>query len=315
MSGPLVTAIVPTFRRPHLLERSVESILRQAYRPLEVIVVDDESGDDTPKVLASFASRARELGIQYSWFTKPNGGPGLARNEAMRRGKGGYFAFLDDDDEWKPEKTALQVAAFAKQPDAGACFGRLVHAGKEDKPKPPLEEMQTGWVFSSLCAGKTRAYVVTLMVSRRMFEDTGGFGPHFNWEDTEFELRLSLHAPFICVPEVVTVVHTEAASVSREAGLEGDLKRDRLKLDLLDSIIAKNGNHPKFDLPATKILRARVFDEHIKHLVWLGRVADARAAWREGIAACGDHEVFRRLRRKLLRARVAGWFGRKLGKP
>lgn len=314
-SGPLVTGILPTFRRPQLLERSLGSMLRQTYRPLEIIAVDDESGDSTPQMLASFEPRARELGISYCWFSMQNGGPGLARNEAMRRAGGALLAFLDDDDEWLPEKTAQQVAAFAAHTDAGACFGRIAHPGREDRPKPLLDQMQTGWVFGSLCAGTTRAYIVSLMIRRQALEATGGFGPAFNWEDTEFELRLSLQVPFICVPKVLTLVHPGTASVSREAGLEGDLERDRLKLELLDKFIAGNSAHPRFDLEATKVLRARLYDEHIKHLVWLGRVGDARRALDEAGAACGDQPILRRLRGKLLRARVAGWFGLKLRKP
>lgn len=314
-NGPLVTAILTTFRRPQLLARSLGSILAQTYRPLDVIAVDDGSGDETPGVLAGFESRARELGVSYSWLTKANEGPGPARNEGMKGGKGDYFAFLDDDDEWLPEKTALQVGALLKAPDAGACFGRIAHPGRLDRPKPALEEMKTGWVFRSLCEGATRAYVVALMITRKAFEATGGFGPQRNWEDTEFELRLALSAPFISVPEVVCLVHAGQSSVSREAGLEGDLERDRLKLGMLDALIKTNRQRPRFDEAATMVLRARIYDEHIKHLVWLGRVAEARSAWAEAAALCGPQPVLRRLRGKLLRARVAGWFGVKLRKP
>jgi glycosyltransferase involved in cell wall biosynthesis len=77
-NGPLVTAILATYRRPQLLARSLGSIFAQTYRPLEVIAVDDGSGDDTPNVLAGFEARARELGISFSWLTKANEGPGLA---------------------------------------------------------------------------------------------------------------------------------------------------------------------------------------------------------------------------------------------
>ena len=59
--APLVSAVVPTYRRPRLLERSLGSILRQTYRPLELIVVDDGSGDDTQDVLSAFADKALEI--------------------------------------------------------------------------------------------------------------------------------------------------------------------------------------------------------------------------------------------------------------
>lgn len=313
--NPVVTAIVPTFRRPSLLERSLGSVLAQDYRPLELVVVDDSSGDNTPGVLAAFAPRALAAGVDYRWFTVPNGGPGLARNHAMQQARGAYFAFLDDDDAWLPGKLTRQVAALRAEPAAVASFSRFVHAGKEDRPKPSPDAMQDGWVFESLCAGTTRAYIVTLLITREAFEATGGFGNARNWEDTEFELRLALLGPFVAVPEVLTVVTPSPGSISREAGLEGDLQRDREKLGLLAGFVAARGKHPRFSAMAAASLRARIYDEHIKHLLWLGRVREARAAHEQAQAECGNHPLLLRLRRKLLRARVAGWFGLRVRRP
>ncbi|MBK9975157.1 MAG: glycosyltransferase family 2 protein [Planctomycetes bacterium] len=312
---PLVSAIVPTFRRPHLLQRSLGSVLAQTWRPLELVVVDDESQDNTPQVLQDFAAQAKAADVAFQWFTKPNGGPGLARNFGMQRAKGDYFAFLDDDDSWFAKKLERQIARMQQDPKAGAGFTQYVHHGKTDQPKPAPRYMQEGWVFAGLCAGNTRAHIQTLMITRQAFELTGGFGTNFQWEDTEFELRLSLHVPFLALQEPLTEIMTVPDSISRQAGLEGDLRRDRIKLGLLDELIANQGRHERFDLSATKLLRARIYDEHIKHLIWLGQVAQARATLQEALAACGAQEVLHRLRGKLLRARVAGWFGRKLKKP
>lgn len=312
---PLVSAIVPTFRRPHLLQRSLGSVLAQTWRPLELVVVDDESNDNTPQVLQEFAAQADKAGVAFQWFTKQNGGPGLARNFGMQRARGDYFAFLDDDDTWFASKVERQLARMRQDPQAGASFTQYVHHGKPDQPKPAPKYMQQGWVFAGLCAGNTRAHIQTLMITRRAFELTGGFGTNFQWEDTEFELRLALHVPFVALPEPLTEIMTVPDSISREAGLEGDLRRDRIKLGLLDEVIARNGTHERFDLAATRLLRARIYDEHIKHLIWLGQVAKARATLEEALAACGPQDVLHRLRGKLRRARVAGWLGLKLKKP
>jgi hypothetical protein len=62
-------------------------------------------------------------------------------------------------------------------------------------------------------------------------------------------------------------------------------------------------------------LRARIYDEHIKHLLWLGRIDEARAAWSDALRECGDQPLLRKLKGKLSRARIAKAFGRKLQKP
>jgi len=313
--APLVSAVVPTYRRPRLLERSLGSILRQTYRPLELIVVDDGSGDDTQDVLSAFADKAQAAGVDYRYFEKENGGPGPAKNFGMEQACGEYFAFLDDDDRWYPHKLENQLQMLALHPEAGVSFTRYVHEGKPDEPKPKPEQMRDGWVFETLCSGDTRAHLQTLVIRRAMFERCGGFSSHRNWEDTEYELRLSLETQFLAVREPLTVICTVESSVSREEGLEGDVERDRQKLSILDELVEKYGDHPRFKLESTKILRARVYDEHIKHLIWLGRVPEAREAWERAVSECGEQEMLLKLKRKLSRAKVAGWFGRKLKKP
>ncbi|MCB9935652.1 MAG: glycosyltransferase family 2 protein [Planctomycetes bacterium] len=315
MSAPLVSAIVPTYRRPQLLERSLGSVLRQTYRPLELVVIDDGSGDDTPDVLESFSERARQAGVEYTWFSKQNGGPAQARNAGMERAKGELLAFLDDDDRWYPQKLETQLALMRTHPQAGVSFTRYVHEGKENQPKPKPEQMRDGWVFETLCSGQTRAHMQTLVVSREVQRRVGGFIDARNWEDSDWQLRLALETEFLAVREPLTVICTVESSISREAGLEGDLQRDRDKLRLLDALVARHGDHPRFKREAAKLLRARIYDEHIKHFIWLGRVDDARAAWQQALEECGEQPLLAQLKGKLKRARVAGWFGRKLKKP
>lgn len=315
MSGPLVSAIIPTYRRPRLLERSLGSVLRQTYRPLELVVIDDGSGDETPEVLASFAPRVKEAGVEFNWFSKENGGPAAARNAGMERAKGEFFAFLDDDDRWYPQKLETQLAMMRTHPQAGVSFTRYVHEGKEDQPKPKPGQMRDGWVFDTLCGGQTRAHMQTLVVSRDVQRRVGGFVDARNWEDSDWQLRLSLETEFLAVLEPLTVICTVESSISREAGLEGDLQRDREKLRLLDGLVAEHGGHPRFSPEAAKLLRARIYDEHVKHLIWLGRVDQAREAWRQALDECGEQPLLAQLKSKLARARVAGWFGRRLKKP
>lgn len=316
MTQPLVTAIIPTYRRPALVGRSCRSVLAQTWRPLELIVVDDGSADETPQVLSALRPEAEAAGVDLRVMTVPNGGPGLARNAALQAAQGEYFAFLDDDDLWVPGKVQAQAAAMRANPQAGVSFTRYVHEGKVDDPKPRLDQMLDGWVFPHVCSGKTRAHLQTLMVTRAAWSRVGGFAPLYNFEDTEFVLRLALEFPFVAVREALTVICTPGqATISRQSGLEGDLKRDRLKLEVLDRFAVTHRAAARFSDDALKVLRARVYDEHVKHLLWLGRVSEARDAWKQALSECGDQPMLDRLGRKLTRARVASWFGLRLRKP
>lgn len=311
----LVSAMIPTYRRPKLVGSAIEAVLAQTYRPLELIVINDGSGDETSDVLASYEPKARQAGVQYRWLEVPNGGLGAARSKALELATGEYLAYDDDDDPWLPRKIETQLKAMQANPDFGVSFTQYVHEDKPDQPKPRPEQMRQGWVFESLCSGDTRAHVQTLMVHRRVFEKIGGFASYPNFMDTHYNLKAALEFQFLAVLQPLTVICTPPKTMSRIGGTEGDIKRDHIKLGVLDDFEREYGKHPRFSESAFAIQRARIYDEHVKHLLWLGKVADAREAWQKAVKVCGDQPLLRKLKRKLTRARIASVFGLKLRKP
>lgn len=101
---PLVSVILPTLNRARMLERSAGSVLRQSWRDLELVVVDDGSTEDIAAVVRGFGDpRARCV-------RRPrNGGVAAARNTGIEAARGRYLAFQDSDDEWLLDKLALQL--------------------------------------------------------------------------------------------------------------------------------------------------------------------------------------------------------------
>ena len=113
-----ISVIIPAYNYARYLAEAIDSALGQTYAPLEVIVVDDASTDDTPRVLAAYGQRIRAI-------RQPNGGAGAARNTGIAAARGEYVAFLDADDVWLPRKLELQMALFDADPALG-----LIHGGK-----------------------------------------------------------------------------------------------------------------------------------------------------------------------------------------
>lgn len=108
MHSGLVSVVVPTFNRANTLAETVESILAQSYRPLELIVVDDGSHDNTAQAIQPYLDKDPRV----SYLAKPNGGVASARNMGVRHAQGEFIAFCDSDDIWKPDKLARQVPLF-----------------------------------------------------------------------------------------------------------------------------------------------------------------------------------------------------------
>ena len=107
-----VSVVIPTFNRGLVLTDSVTAALRQTVPPLEVIVVDDGSTDDTSAVCARFPAPVRTI-------RKANGGVSSARNAGIGAARGEFIALLDADDVWPPQKLEVQLTVHAALPEAG----------------------------------------------------------------------------------------------------------------------------------------------------------------------------------------------------
>jgi len=132
---PLVSTIIPVFNRPALLFEAVDSVLAQNYRPIEIIIVDDGSTDETPEVAERLAKQHDEI---VRVIHTANGGAGLARELGRLAARGDYIQHLDSDDLLSPEKFAMQVAALEAAPDCGAAYGwtRFRHHDGVVEPLP-----------------------------------------------------------------------------------------------------------------------------------------------------------------------------------
>jgi glycosyltransferase involved in cell wall biosynthesis len=108
---PEVSIILPTYNRVDVIGRAVASILRQSHQDWELIVIDDGSTDGTIERLDGLDGRIRCL-------RQANQGVAAARNAGLRAARGRYFAFMDSDDEWRPQFLALTTAFLRAHPDA-----------------------------------------------------------------------------------------------------------------------------------------------------------------------------------------------------
>lgn len=170
MTAPLISAIIPTFNRRALVTRAVDSVLKQTYRPLEVIVVDDGSVDGTAEALAPLASSGL---IRY--FHQPNRGVSAARNLGLKQARGQLLAFLDSDDYWEPEKCRLQARFMAERPALAFCQTEEVWMRSGRRVNPGLRhQKRDGWIFEpslELCLISPSA----VMMKPNLPAQVGGF--------------------------------------------------------------------------------------------------------------------------------------------
>lgn len=113
-TGPLVSIVLPTHNRAHLLSKAIESVFAQTYQFWELILVDDRSTDDTPELLRKYMER--EPKIKYVNNTHLQGCAG-ARNQGCEAATADFIAFIDSDDTWKPHHLGTIMEQYAENPD------------------------------------------------------------------------------------------------------------------------------------------------------------------------------------------------------
>lgn len=208
---PTVSVIICTHRRPHLLPRAVQSVLGQKFDDLEVIIVDDASGDETPRVIQGFLDDARVVHLENATNL---GLPG-SRNRGLQECRGRFVAFLDDDDEWHPDKLDLQVHAMASSPaEVGAIWSHSIWIGANGS-KSARRIRLNGYVHRRLQRHDI-VMMQPLLVRRTVFDAVGMFDPlTSSYEDFEFSLRLAKKFSFRTVDEDLVFMHYTPGSMSQ----------------------------------------------------------------------------------------------------
>lgn len=212
----LVSTIIPVHNRSTMVIRAVESVLAQSYRPIEILVVDDGSTDNTPDVLSHLENAHSEVRV----LRQANAGPGVAREHGRRYISGEFVQYLDSDDELLPDKFTDQVAALVSMPEAGVAYGKTAQLNSDDI-KGELQPMRlTGEKVDSMFPAFLRSrwwQTSTPLYRRQVVEEAGPWLPLINEEDWEYDCRVaSLGTKLAYVNKFVSVQHRHDDHLSSE---------------------------------------------------------------------------------------------------
>ena len=126
---PLVSVVMPVYNAQATMRRSIESVLEQSHRNIELILVNDGSKDGSPAIMDDYAARdPRVVAIHQA-----NGGVAAARNRGLQAARGSHVAFLDSDDWWTPDKLALQLDHMQRT-GARVCYTAYQRVAEDGTP-------------------------------------------------------------------------------------------------------------------------------------------------------------------------------------
>ena len=185
---PLVSVIIPTYNRAAIVTQAIDSVLQQTFTDYELIVVDDASTDDTAERLQG------RYGERICYIKKPsNTGPSATRNAGIQMARGIYIAFLDDDDEWLPEKLALQVPILQQNPDVGLVYCGCLLVDERGASVGQVKPEKRGYIFNDLLH-KNHLITSASLIRKELLKKTGGFDETLAaCEDWDLWIRISQH--------------------------------------------------------------------------------------------------------------------------
>lgn len=231
----LITVIIPTYNRERYLPRALKSVAEQDYRPIEAIVIDDGSKDNTADLIPEQKAFMSSHGIELTYLKQINGGPARARNAGLNLAKGRYIACLDSDDLWKPVFLSTMFRLLNTFPTAGMAFGGYLCIDTEDRltgerptglppePREALLQHPFPGVMDYMPTGTP-----CIMMRRSVIEDVGHFDVNLHigedWDlwyriGKKYDFAYSLEGLTCCRDHPQNMVKDNSSAIADKAKL------------------------------------------------------------------------------------------------
>ncbi|MFQ6029256.1 MAG: glycosyltransferase family 2 protein [Dehalococcoidia bacterium] len=199
---PVVSVIIPTHNRSGLLRKTLQTVLSQTLRNIEVIIADDASSDNTQEMVRSF----HDPRLRYYWHEQNQGAP-AARNTGIKAARAPFLAFLDDDVEVLPQKLERQLELLQRPGNEDVAVVLCGVAHRQTGQVQNLIPQLNGWVYEELIDHRCNCSETSaFLVNRSCFDEDPRFDESLpSHQDYDFLVGLSRHGRVLTVPEVLVV--------------------------------------------------------------------------------------------------------------
>ncbi|MNM87184.1 putative glycosyltransferase EpsE [compost metagenome] len=237
---PLVTVIIASYNHARYIEASINSVVNQTYKNIELLVVDDGSKDDSPAVL-------KRLQAQHGFDLRFQANQGLARtlNDAIARARGDLIVPFGSDDIMLPHRIATQVEYMHGKPEVGICSANIETIDHDGKVMGAREQRKRNLPFRRLdfddlwLDRKPGPMAATLMLRREALEKVGGFNADIRLEDVYIELSIARAGYYIDVLGEVLAQYRDHPT--------NTFKNGRFMVDNVLKTYAHFKDHPQYE--------------------------------------------------------------------
>jgi len=216
-NNPLVSVVVTTYNRQKDLNQAITSILEQTFGDFEIIVVDNYSDYNICEFINSFGDDRIILVQNHN-----NGNYVINRNLGIKKSRGSFIAFCDDDDYWLPHKLSSQLELFGSDDEIGLVYSKcyMLKNGNIYRTAPNMK-LYNGFVFHQMLFIPS-VPILTAMIRKEVIEKIGLFNEDkvvICQEDNEFWIRLSKYFSVKSIAEPTAVYREHATNFSNDSGI------------------------------------------------------------------------------------------------
>lgn len=191
MQNPLVTIVIPCYNHARYIEQCIDSVLRQTYPRIQLIVIDDGSCDGSADLIAPLAQRHG-----FRFIARENRGLTNTLNEALALAEGEYFCPMGSDDIMLPDKTALQVAFLEAHPEAAFCCGNAYFIDQDgafiERPNTRFKSETLLMSFDQYFGNRKAGVIApSTMIRTALLRQVGGYDTRIRLEDAALWLKLT----------------------------------------------------------------------------------------------------------------------------
>ena len=242
-----VSVIIPTFNRLSLISRAIDSVLKQTFKPFEIIVVDDGSSDNTSTFIKNNYKSVKLI-------KQKNLGVSKARNVGIKNSSGDWIALLDSDDEWKKNKLEVQIKSLSEYDYYSVCHTNEIWIRNGTRVNQKKRHQKYGGNIFDKCLDICRISPSSIIFQKNIINEVGWFDENLSiCEDYDLWLRITANFKILFIDKPLIIKyggHSDQLSKSvngieayRIKSLENLLSNTRLIKDYkrlaIDMLITK----------------------------------------------------------------------------
>ena len=224
-SQPLVSVVIPCYNHEEFVQDSIQSVIDQTYKNIELIIIDDGSKDNSVIKIQEMIKSCEERFTRFEFRARKNVGLSATLNEALEWCKGTYFSAIASDDILLPHKTFRQMDFLESHEQITAVFGGAKIIDSKNNVLGEIKGTNKTYDFEAVILHKAVILAPTQMMRLKLVKDVGGFNPNLIIEDWYMWLKLTELGNIYCMQDFFCLYrrHNENTSMQLNKMHEGRL--------------------------------------------------------------------------------------------